>query len=75
MPSHTHENTSWDWTVSKNFNTGKYNISTSNDNKGNADVYYKMKEVQKDFTENTGGSRSHNNLQPYITTYMWKRTA
>lgn len=24
---------------------------------------------------NTGGSGSHNNLQPYITTYMWKRTA
>ena len=24
---------------------------------------------------NTGGSGSHNNLQPYITCYMWKRTA
>ncbi len=23
----------------------------------------------------TGGSQSHNNLQPYITCYMWKRTA
>lgn len=22
----------------------------------------------------TGGSQAHNNLQPYITTYMWKRT-
>ena len=26
-------------------------------------------------TEQTGGSQSHNNLQPYIVTYMWKRTA
>ena len=25
--------------------------------------------------QNTGGSETHNNLQPYITTYMWKRTA
>ena len=25
--------------------------------------------------KNTGGSQSHNNLQPYITCYMWKRTA
>lgn len=25
--------------------------------------------------ENTGGSQPHNNLQPYITCYMWKRTA
>ena len=23
----------------------------------------------------TGGSQAHNNLQPYITCYMWKRTA
>ena len=26
-------------------------------------------------TNNTGGGDSHNNLQPYITCYMWKRTA
>ena len=25
--------------------------------------------------EYVGGSQAHNNLQPYITTYMWKRTA
>lgn len=26
-------------------------------------------------TSSTGGGASHNNLQPYITCYMWKRTA
>ena len=26
-------------------------------------------------TGSTGGGGSHNNLQPYIVTYMWKRTA
>lgn len=26
-------------------------------------------------TTSTGGGESHNNLQPYITTYIWKRTA
>lgn len=26
-------------------------------------------------TTNTGGGKSHNNLQPYITVYMWRRTA
>ena len=26
-------------------------------------------------TEVSGGSLKHNNLQPYITCYMWKRTA
>jgi microcystin-dependent protein len=25
--------------------------------------------------QNTGGGQSHNNLQPYITVYFWKRTA
>lgn len=27
------------------------------------------------YTGNTGGNQAHNNLQPYITCYMWKRTA
>lgn len=26
-------------------------------------------------TENTGGGGSHNNLQPYQTIYMWRRTS
>lgn len=27
------------------------------------------------YTNNNGGDQAHNNLQPYITCYMWKRTA
>lgn len=26
-------------------------------------------------TDSTGGNQPHNNLQPYVTCYMWKRTA
>ena len=26
-------------------------------------------------TDDEGGSQAHNNLQPYIKAYMWKRTA
>ena len=27
------------------------------------------------YTANVGGSSAHNNLQPYITVYMWKRVS
>ena len=27
------------------------------------------------YTLRTGGDQAHNNLQPYIVTYMWKRVS
>lgn len=37
--------------------------------------YYIIAGTQTDVIKNTGGNQPHNNLQPYITCYMWKRTA
>lgn len=31
--------------------------------------------VKPGLPERVGGNKPHNNLQPYITVYMWKRTA
>ena len=66
MPSHNHE--VGGLTQDPNYYTGWGSrsgwavASTNVDNGGQ-------------FHKNTGGGQAHNNLQPYIVTYMWKRTA
>ena len=32
-------------------------------------------ETGHSYTENAGGGKKHNNMPPYVTCYMWKRTA
>lgn len=39
------------------------------------DIFYSYKVTSTYGVANDGGDISHNNLQPYITCYMWKRTA
>ena len=34
-----------------------------------------LRKALADYTANVGGSSAHNNLQPYITVYMWKRVS
>ena len=62
MPAHTH--------------TAKYSSS------GNGANTYVIGSAQNNSsasktvtTDSTGGSSAHNNLQPYVVVYMWKRTA
>lgn len=60
MPSHKHD-------------FGQQFATTSN--LSGAYGYYMIAGTQSDVIKNTGGNQPHNNLQPYITCYMWKRTA
>lgn len=79
MPSHNHEGliyvaglttrTDYVPTMKIYFEDGKYYMWSGN----NTIQYGGQAPIGK--SEKTGGSQAHNNLQPYITTYMWKRTA
>lgn len=60
MPSHKHD-------------FGQQFATTSN--LSGAYGYYMIAGTQTDVIKNTGGNQPHNNLQPYITCYIWKRTA
>ena len=65
MPSHDHGFERPSWYISDFTSSGA--IYTPNGYKTSAKI--------SDKVSKTGGGGAHNNLQPYITVYMWKRTA
>ena len=60
-------------------NTNKFVVDTSQTGEGfmsktggtNKEVHFKVEGIVSE----DGSGESHNNIQPYITCYMWKRTA
>lgn len=66
MPSHEHRDASW-----RCYDAGgwadRYGVQSGN--------FYTAITIGDTYTMGAGGSQSHNNLQPYITCYMWKRTS
>lgn len=85
MPSHTHIQNphNHDDILDNNENRVTYaSGSTSNyrvlhqDQTGNASGSWKMQTSETTATnQNTGGGQPFNIMQPYVTVYMWKRTA
>lgn len=62
MPAHNHE-----IAISNGSTDSTYFTYSSGAHKR----YYNGQDIIK----NTGGGQAHNNLQPYITCYMWKKTS
>lgn len=90
MPSHTHSGSSGsagDHNHAQNANTWM-NDSTASDTRPSGTTGYYMGAGRKTYYTGNAGAHSHtisigssgsggahNNMQPYITVYMWKRTA
>lgn len=68
MPSHSHIQT-WNGNIMVGGGSGGESTNGSYLNEGGNGTY------PATLTNNVGNSHSHNNLQPYITCYMWRRTA
>ncbi len=67
MPSHNHNNSAYSVLAWKS-NGGGIAFANGATVYGNSTNY-------KDYSINVGGNGNHNNIQPYIVTYMWKRTS
>ena len=74
MPLHGHPFRTDAQTDSNSDNSGGFSMNRDND-RNEAAFTGTPSETRGEQIGGTGGDGAHNNLQPYIVVYMWKRTA
>jgi len=68
IPSHRH-------TITSVYDDGNYNIPSIPGN-GQQSIPYDAGTIQRtQYTNYTGGGAAHNNIQPYVVVYIWRRVA
>jgi hypothetical protein len=75
MPSHTHIQNSHTHTATNGLNTISNTTTTTLGAVRVTGASSTTSGATTATNQNTGGGQPHNNLQPYIVVYMWKRTA
>ena len=69
IPSHSHQENSLVYIYDTSY-AANASIVTNN-SRGKQNIVDNIS--NKPYTSSSGGGKAHNNLQPYITTYMWVR--
>lgn len=72
MPQHSHKPHQFTWILPYGGNSGQNVISGGN--QGNANVF-NVDEDQNRYTGTAGGNQPHNNMPPYRSVFIWRRTA